>query len=287
LKIARETKGSIWIAKHFKPQWGQVLSVDGKVIRVFDPTARVYAINSAERAWLLKKTWMAGVDVATKDLPHYQTIGMETRFELLPFFRTLKNDIGYDLSVLVSDGNTDIMESARQVYGEKIGIQLCVRHAIANLRDLIRKEGRKKREETEAFVGAIWGALNQQNESDCFAQLRSLQTLPETRIQQVIWHNLSRDIQLLTTHFRYSGKLFVPRYNNDAENLFKQLNLRLKSWNMFRNKGNAEHYLCAWALARRFTKFTDCKRGMNKLKNGKAPLELAGVSIEGIDYLSL
>jgi hypothetical protein len=92
---------------------------------------------------------------------------------------------------------------------------------------------------------------------------------------------------VLTTHFRYAGRFFVPRYNNDAENLFRQVNLRLKSWNMFRNKRNAEHYLAAWALSRRFTKFTDCKRGMNKLKNGKAPLELAGVSIDGIDYLSL
>jgi hypothetical protein len=38
---------------------------------------------------------------------------------------------------------------------------------------------------------------------------------------------------------------------------------------------------------RRFTKFTDCKIGMNKLKNGKAPLELAGVKVEGVDYLNL
>ncbi len=69
--------------------------------------------------------------------------------------------------------------------------------------------------------------------------------------------------------------------------LFRQVDLRLKSWNMFRNKNNAEHYLEAWALARRFTKFTDCKIGMNKLKNGKAPLELAGVKVEGVDYLNL
>lgn len=46
-------------------------------------------------------------------------------------------------------------------------------------------------------------------------------------------------------------------------------------------------HLKAWALARRFTKFTDCKIGMNKLKNGKAPLELAGVKVEGVDYLIL
>jgi hypothetical protein len=36
LHIAKETRGSIWIAKRFSPQWRRVLSVDGKVIRVFD-----------------------------------------------------------------------------------------------------------------------------------------------------------------------------------------------------------------------------------------------------------
>jgi hypothetical protein len=48
----------------------------------------------------------------------------------------------------------------------------------------------------------------------------------------------------------------------------------------FNSKQTAEKYLAAWALARRFTKFSDCKRDMNKLKNGKAPLELASVAIE-------
>jgi hypothetical protein len=56
---------------------------------------------------------------------------------------------------------------------------------------------------------------------------------------------------------------------------------------MFRSKQNAEQYLKAWALYRRFTNFTDCRGHLNRLKNGKAPLELAGVSIEGIDYLNL
>lgn len=287
LNTAREAKDSIWISRNLKPKWGQVLSVDGKVIRVFGPSARVYAGSNAEKAWLLKKTWMASVDVQTKDLPHYQVIEMETKSDLLPYFQTLKTDIRYDLSVLVCDGNPEVIESARQVYGTGIGIQLCVRHVIENLKGMIRKERQEKRQETEFLIGGIWGALNADSEEACFARLRQLESIQETRMQKAIWQNLSRDIFLLTTHFRYAGELFVPRYNNDAENLFKQLNLRLKSWNMFRSKKNAEHYLSAWALARRFTKFTDCKKGVNKLKNGKAALELAGIDIEKIDYLSL
>jgi hypothetical protein len=287
LHIAKETRGSIWIAKRFKPQWGHVLSVDGKVIRVFDPYAKDHPGSRAEKAWMLKKTWMAGVDVATKDMPHYQVIDGEVNPDLVTFFQTLKNQIGYELGVLVCDGNPEIIQSARTVYGSGIGVQLCVRHVIENLKSMIKKERQEKREETELLIGGIWGALNMQSDDACFGSLKQLQSIQETRMQKAIWHNLNRDIYLLTTHFRYAGKLFVPRYNNDAENLFRQVNLRLKSWNIFRSKNNAENYLSAWALARRFTKFTDCKRGMNKLKNGKAPLELAGIVIDGIDYLRL
>lgn len=175
------------------------------------------------------------------------------------------------------------MQTARIVYGAAIGIQLCVRHFIENLRSLLKEERKDKCNETESLVGNIWGALNTEKEADCFTSLRSLESLQKTRVQKLIFQHLRKNLFLLTTHFRYQNQFYVPRYNNDAENLFRQVNLRLKSWNMFRNKTNAEHYLKAWALARRFTKFTDCKGGMNKLKNGKAPLELAGVSIESID----
>jgi hypothetical protein len=94
LKIAEDAKGSIWIAKHFKPQWGRVLSVDGKVIRVFDPYAKEHPGSRAEKAWMLKKTWMAGVDVATKDLPHYQVIDGEVNPDLVTFFKRLKTRLG-------------------------------------------------------------------------------------------------------------------------------------------------------------------------------------------------
>ena len=69
LETAREAKDSIWIAKQFKPKWGHVFSIDGKVIRVFDPFAKEYQGTSAEKKYLLKKTWLCGVDVLTKDLP--------------------------------------------------------------------------------------------------------------------------------------------------------------------------------------------------------------------------
>ncbi len=287
LEAARKTKDSIWIAKQFKPNWGHVLSIDGKVIRVFDSFAKDYVGTSAEKKYLLKKTWLCGVDTLTKDLPHYKVADSETKTDLFDYFTILKKEIEYDLKICVCDGNPEAMETARNVYGIGIGIQLCVRHFIESLKSLLKEERQDKRSETESLIGNIWGALNEEKEADCFASLRSLESLQETRVQKLIFQHLRKNLFLLTTHFRYEDQFYVPRYNNDVENLFRQVNLRLKSWNMFRNKNNAEHYLKAWALMRRFTKFTDCKGGMNKLKNGYAPLELAGVNLTNIDYLNL
>lgn len=287
LEIARQTKDSIWIAKHLLPKWGNVLSVDGKIIRVFDPFAKEYTGTRAEKKYLLKKIWFCGVDVTTKDLPHYKVTDGETRIDLYDYFTTLKKEVGYDLKACVCDGNPETMETARMVYGKNIGIQLCVRHFIEALKRITKEERQTKRRETEQLVMNIWGALETKTETDCFSVLKALSSIEETRCQKMIQQSLSKQIFLLTTHFRYQDQLFVPRHNNDAENLFRQVNLRLKSWNIFRNKTNAEHYLKTWALMRRFAKFTDCKGGLNKFKNGKAPLELAGVKIEGIDYLNL
>lgn len=283
---AKEIKGSIWVAKNLKPTWGHVLGVDGKLIRVFNPGAKDYIGTRAERQYQLKKSWIVGIDVLTKDLPHYKVFDGEGKIDLYDFFKTLKNEVGYDLKVLICDGVPETTTAVRMVYGN-IGIQLCVRHFIETLKVFLRQERKEDRAETEHLILNIWSALGVRRENDCFDALKILTSDPKTRCQKLIVKSLERHIYQLTTHFRFSEQYFVPRYNNDSENLFKQVSLRLKSWNMFRSKQSADNYLKAWALHRRFTKFTDCRGHINRLKNGKAPLELAGVNIEAVDYLNL
>lgn len=283
-----QTRDSLWVASHFKPKWGQVLSFDGKIVRVFNSLAQHYEGSLWERKSLLKRTWLCGIDVKTKDLPHYQLAENENRTDLVTYFKTLKEQIDYDLQVLVCDGQGEIMTSAQIVYGKNLAIQLCVRHFVEDQKKLLKQEKSAKKEETETFLKELQFALNEKEEKACFKRLSVLkQTYQKTPVQKIICQSLDRNFSLLTAHYRFADRFFVPRYNNDAENLFRQLSLRLKSWNMFRNKTNAENYLKTWALARRFTKFTDCKFGVNKLKNGYAPLELAGINISGIDYLKI
>lgn len=91
--------------------------------------------------------------------------------------------------------------------------------------------------------------------------------------------------QKLTAHLLHP-ELNIPHTSNDIENLFRQLNLRLKTIGRFYRWQYARDYLKAWALLRRFTKFTDCRNG-RRWRNGKAPIQIAGANITGIDYLKL
>jgi hypothetical protein len=89
----------------------------------------------------------------------------------------------------------------------------------------------------------------------------------------------------LTAHLLHP-EMHLPHTSNDAENLFRQLMLRLRTIGRFAHYRYARDYLNAWALWRRFTPFTDC-RGSRKSRNHKAPLELAGCEISNIDFLRL
>ena len=83
-------------------------------------------------------------------------------------------------------------------------------------------------------------------------------------------------------HLKYS---YMPYTNNLLENLIKQYERRLKTMEGFGHDLNAiEGYLNLMAIYHCFKPYTDCKEH-NKRKNGKAPLELAGTSIKGLDWV--
>jgi len=95
------------------------------------------------------------------------------------------------------------------------------------------------------------------------------------------WKNLGSLVQ----HLEHP-ELELPMTNNMIENYNRQLKLRLNSLGQFHSHQNATNYLKLCNLYRRFTPFTDCKKP-NKHRNGKSPLQLAGVNTYKIDYLKL
>ena len=100
--------------------------------------------------------------------------------------------------------------------------------------------------------------------------------------ERALVHSLRTHRACLMTHLAHPN---MPRTNNRIENLIKQLNRRLKTLEGFGSPQQARGYLYLWGIYHRFKPYTDC-RGPHRHKNGKAPLESAGVDLTGLDWFT-
>lgn len=269
--LTAKTKDSQFIKEKFNPTWNGILSVDGKYIKVYD---------SIEKQ-TIKYCWICGIDFPTKDLPHYLLHDQEGKIDMVIYFKELQK-LGYPLKVLISDDNHDILEAARFVYGDTFKFQLCTFHYMQKLERIIYPL-------KEDFLVELIRKIIHSRTPELFYRrleflLDNLHCFTKNKKQREIWTDFQNHLEYLSTHI-YSPE-YIPNTNNEIENLFRQLNLRLKTIGRFNKYKYASDFLNAWALMRRFTPFTDCK-SPNKHRNGKAPLELAGCNISGVDYLRL
>ncbi len=287
------------VARLLKPVWSGIYIFDGKYVRVFDQWSDIAksgkvqtkrhpgeGVGDSERImprhW---SAWLCGIDHGTGDLPHYAMASEETKIDLVLHFQGLQ-EIEYPLNVLVSDGNPDILAAARKVFGESFIYQRCTKHFIDGLLRLVAQEKNvEQATNTEKLIRLIQSVVTA---PDLETAGRRLTVLPhmvqKSRIQKHIVKLFHLHKDALTAHIQYPN-LHIPLTSNEIENLFRQVNLRLKILNQFRHWKNAENYFKAWALLRRFTPFTD-SRGDRKVRNGKAPLTLAGVDLTHVDMFS-
>lgn len=279
------------VAAVFHPRWSGVLVFDGKVVRVYDRLSsllRPGALSDDERRWLHKSRWLVGVDHGTGDLPHYCLAEGETKIDLVIYFRELQA-LGYALKAVVCDGNADIPAAARLVFGDGIAVQLCTRHFLEGLRSLLPpRELVDDREATLALIARVKAVIEADNLDEAARQKTRLDEhvrRSRSPVRREIIAAFRRNLDALTTHLTRPD-LGLPHTSNDAENLIRQLALRLKTVGRFMHRRYAEDYLNAWALLRRFTAFTDC-RGGRRCRNGKAPLKIAGCEIGNIDPMRL
>ena len=291
-RVTSKLPDSLWLSHRFKPLWSGVLVFDGKVVRVFNRAATKLnqeKFTEQELKWMHKMRWVCGVDYGTGDLPHYDLAEEESTIELVMYFKKLK-ELNYPLTVLVSDGNTEIIQAARFVYGENILHQLCTRHFIDGLGRLIPRESllEQEKSELENLVSLIQQTIQAKSVEQAAHYVSEVDRHFKTCksiLASTIMTAFKANIKALTTHLSHPNKK-IPRTSNEAEILFKQLNLRLRSLGRFSHWRYAKNYLNAWALLRRFTPFTDCRNG-RKHRNGKAPLQLAGCEINNIDPIKL
>lgn len=240
-----------WIAENLKPEWSGYLALDGKVIRVWDWSAKHFRYSKEEKRWLHKMSLLLALDLGTLDLPCHLLGVEETKIDLVMLLQLLKA-IGYPLRGYVSDGNEDISRAVEHVFGKDIPRQLCVSHFLRNLRRRFKD-----------------GELSQKVYQDAKRRIRA--------------GKRPRFLVVPEALFTYQLIPGLPRTNQQVENCIRYFNLRLKTIGLFHSWQTATSYCNALVTMRRFKKFTDRK---NK-PNGKAPLELAGCNIKGIKYLEL
>ena len=291
-RVTAQLPDSIAIAKRFNPLWSGILVFDGKVIRVFDDATRRMdkaKLSDDEIRWMHKMRWLCGVDYGTGDLPHYSLGESENMVDLVIYFQTLKS-LKYPLTALVCDGNPLIPRAAKFVFGKTLIIQRCTRHFLEDLRQLLPSEDEQAEEriKLEQLILHIKYVIEADSLESAQGHLESLQIYSDTfksRNKNIMLKMFKHAKIELTAHLLHP-ELKLPHTSNDIENLFKQLMLRLKTLGRFFHQDYAKNYLNGWALLRRFTPFTDCRKG-RKHRNTKTPLELAGCEIENIDPMKL
>lgn len=281
-RVTKRLADSLDVARALRPVWGGILVVDGKYVRTKQLRALRADVRVRQRNLMC---WICGVDAWTGDLPHYALADEETMIDLVLYFRRLK-EIGYELRVLVSDGNPDFVRAARKVYGEHILVQLCTRHFVEGLRRKAQEAGMRDDAQTGKIIFAIQRIIEAKTLEEAGQHLADLKRLRRRHpIHQLLLDDFKQNADALTQHLQRPD-LDIPHTTNDIESLYRQLNLRLRSIGQFMHWQHAEHYLRAWALWRRFTPFTDCKN-KRKIRNKKTPLECAQCRLDGVDMFKI
>jgi hypothetical protein len=76
----------------------------------------------------------------------------------------------------------------------------------------------------------------------------------------------------------------LSRTNNEMEELIRQFQRRVKTTDGFGKEESTKGFLNLWMIQYRFKAHESC-RGRNRWKNGKSPLEMAGVPTSGVDWV--
>lgn len=108
---------------------------------------------------------------------------------------------------------------------------------------------------------------------------------PRFRRQRKILNHINLLVKYKDNIFCHLDNSCMPYTNNTLENLIKQYEKRLKTIEGFGNNQNIiKGYLNLMAICYCFKSYTDCKKN-NKYKNGKSPLEIAGVFTKSLDWV--
>lgn len=263
-ELGERAKTPLEVSIELKPKWGGFLGIDGKAIYV----------SGEERCLLI------GVDHPTQDIVHALVLEAETEDGFAQLETEARLDAGYPLKGVVSDLGPGFAQAHRDHFGA-VPFQACRIHFDRRLdQDIPKAKHSRKAALNQELKDRIRAVLYAPTYEDACALLHALcaERARFTGIGRVdSLGSLERNFELYMAHHFVDG---LSADNNVTENVIKQLNKKLRLMEGFESMESAERYVRLLVGCYRFKRFTDSCRS-----NGKSPLELAGVDLQGHDWL--
>jgi transposase-like protein len=283
-EIAGQSKGDIAIKQEYQPQWSGYINVDDKYIRLGG-----------------KKNMMLVATDQTGDVVHTELLEVEEQQRIDEFFRFIKEHLHYRFKGVTTDLDEMLEKSIVKELGNDVPHQKCLKHALDNIVKIVELVQKKKRitklqeagrtsaeeykkadleyVEAETIYLMSKKMLYSAGEDISLELIRELSRYGKKYPK--LCEFFDRHLECLLTHQRVPA---ISKTNNIAENINRQLMRRLKTIESFQSFSTAENYLNLYKNYLRFKPYTDC-RGRNKIKNGKAPLEVCGALLKSKDWL--
>lgn len=265
-RVGAAAKTPLQVGAELRPAWGGILGVDGKAVWA----------GGGQLALLV------AVDQSTQDLVHALLVPWELPESFIQLITEAVRDSGYPLRGIVSDLRAGFWRASKSYFG-RVPFQACRVHFDRRIEYAIPKGARgTKGVLAREFRARLREILYAASEEEAARLLVELQR-DRDRYQGLGKVNLVRSIhRFFGVYMTFHRHPELPADNNITENVIKQLGKKLRLMEGFSSVESAERFLRLLIGCYRFKRFTDSSNG----HNGKTPLELAGVDLQGKDWLS-
>jgi transposase-like protein len=265
-KLGKGCKDAVQVARELHPRWSGILGLDGKTI------------------WVLgvKKVLANAVDLGTQDPVDSALVMSEDYPSLCTFLKEVREEIGYEPKMLVIDDDKAWRAACETVF-PGVPIQLCVVHFERVVDRILPKRKRTpEQEELKEVVRSVLYSTSEGTAEQAMGEVleaRRNKRFTGRKSTHIIV-SLIRNFRLLTAHFRV-GSTF--RDNNITENVNGNIQMKLYLIRGFKKEESARNTLKLIVMHYRFNPFSSCK---DKERNGKSPLNLAGVDTSRLDWVT-
>jgi len=267
--VSKNCKPPCEVNAELKPQWSGYLIVDGDAV----------AVGSGKKILLL------GVDSHSQDILHALLVNREDGQTWSRFLSGIQHIPGYTPPGVVSDGFPALIQGVQAVYPQHPR-QLCVRHFEKDLTHLLRYRFTQKPghwRQNKRLLGAVHGMLYANSFTRAQQQLEQIAV--DSGFQQAGFTGIIRHIKKqfphLMTYHRHAG---MPRTNSIIEGVISRLDERIDPADGYGSDKTCWATLKMLIMWYRFKQFTDCRK-KNRSKNGKSPIQLAGVDTSDINWI--